>query len=145
MVDGPWTHYPYAISHQPSAMSYFLFLEPYPVRSLLDPAALLRLDHLVRHPIELFEHDRLAAHAGHERDDDRPLRALVERAADLGVERAAAADAAEPHVRFDDADDLELAERLHDAVGRIRTDGPQPHHADLRATLAHVLDRVARG
>src|SRR6267378_2189204 len=58
-----------ALRNPQSAMP--LFLEPYPVRALFDRAALLRVEHLVRHPVELFQHDRFAAHAGHERQEDR--------------------------------------------------------------------------
>src|SRR4029450_10728180 len=85
------------------------------------------------------------AHAGHEREEERPLRALVERGACFGVERPAAADAAEPHVGLDHADHLEPAERFHDAIGGVGADGLEPHHADLYAAGAHVGEGVGGG
>src|SRR5579872_7424091 len=122
-----------------------LFLEPDPMGALGNAAALLRFEHFLRHPVEFLEHDRLAAHSGHEGHDQRTFLAFVQRPADFGVQRAAAADAAEAHVRLDYPDDFELAENFVHAVGGVRTDGAQAHQADFRAALAHVFDRVARG
>src|SRR5258705_9287701 len=112
------------------------------MRAFFDFPALLRLDHFLGHPIELFQHNRLATHSGHEREDERTLWAFVERRAHLGVERAAAAHAAEPHVGFDHAYHLEFAEDVLDALGRVGPDRPQPNEADLRAAVTHVPNRV---
>ncbi len=39
---------------------------------------------------------------------------------------------------------LNLLNTLRDPIGRVRPVRPQPHHADLRAALTHVANRVAR-
>src|SRR5438445_153134 len=83
------------------------------------------LEHFLRHPIELFENNRLAAHSGHERHHQRPRSSLVQRRAHLCVQHAAAAHAAEAHVGLDNADDLEPAQHVLDALGRIRADGSE--------------------
>ena len=49
------------------------------MRALLDAPALLCFEHLLGHPVELLQHDRLAAHAGHERNHQRTLLALHNR------------------------------------------------------------------
>src|ERR1700682_2730773 len=62
-----------------------LLFESDPMRALFDFSAFLRFKHLLRHPVEFFQHDRLAAHSSHEREDQRALLAFVERRADLSV------------------------------------------------------------
>src|ERR1700722_18937977 len=121
-----------------------LFLESNPVGALLDAAALLRFEHLLRHPIEFFQHDGLAAHSGHEGENQGALLTFVERRNSFRIERTAAAHTAEAHVGFNHADNLELAERFLDLLGRVRTNCAQPHQANFRAAFTHVLDRVTR-
>src|SRR5262245_11023642 len=115
------------------------------MRAFLDLATLLRFQHLLRHPVELLEDDRLAAESGHEGKQQWPLGGLIQSARHLGVENASAADRAQTEVRLYDADDLESAQHVTDTVGRERTNRPQPHHADLRPAVAHVLDGVPSG
>src|ERR1700758_424066 len=122
-----------------------LFLEADPVSALFDLAAILGLDHFLGHPIEFLQHDGLAAHSGHEGDHQRTLRALVQSRGSFGIERTAAADAAEPHVGFDDADNFEPAERFTNAICGIRPDGAQTNHADFHAFFSHVVYGETRG
>src|ERR1700722_7473861 len=86
-----------------------LLLESNPVGALLDAAALLRFEHLLRHPIKFFQHDGLAAHSSHERENQRALLAFVKCRDSFRIERTAAAHTAEAHVGFNHSDNLEFA------------------------------------
>src|ERR1039458_7207262 len=108
--------------------------------ALFNFSTFLHLHHFLSHQIKFFQHDRLAAHARHEREDERPLWAFVESCGGLSIEHAAAAHAAESHVGLNHADHFEFAEYLLHAIGRIWPDGAQPHETDLQAPIAHVLD-----
>src|SRR6267142_4636612 len=68
-----------------------LLFESDPMRTFLDLTAFLRFQHLLRHPVEFLQYDRLAAHPRHERENERTLLTFIESRADLRVERAAAA------------------------------------------------------
>src|SRR5258705_11609687 len=122
-----------------------LLFEAYPVGAFFDLATLLGFDHFLRHPVELFQDNGLAAHSGHEGHDQWTLWAFIEGRSRFGVERTAAADAAEPHVGFDDTDNFEPAERFANALRRIRPNGAQTDHADFHAFLPHVVDGETRG
>src|SRR5271156_2272507 len=128
----------------PALLNSLLF-ESYPMGALFYFAAFLRLHHFFGHPIKLFEDDRLAAHACHERYNQRTLVTLVESGADVGVKYSAAARTAQTHVGFDYAHHFELAEDLAHALGRIGPDRPQANQADLQALGAHVLYGKTRG
>src|ERR1700730_17486315 len=121
-----------------------LLFESHPMRTLFDCPALLRFDHLLSHPVEFLQYDRLAAHSSHERDDQWRWFALEERRAALGVYGAAATHAAESHVGFDHAHHFEFAEGIPDLIGWVRPDGSQPYHADLCAAITHVPNCVTR-
>src|SRR5262245_42091699 len=98
-----------------------LLFETNPVRAFLDRSALLRFEHFVCHPIKLFQDDCLASKPRHERNDERaPRVAIVERSADLGIQHASAAHAAETKVGLDDPDNPELAQDLLDPLGWVR-------------------------
>src|ERR1700690_3020557 len=94
-----------------------LLFESNPMRALFDFAALLDFQHLLGHPIKFLQHDRLTAHTSHEREDERSLLAFVESRADFGIERAATAHAAQPHVGLHRAPHFELAENFAQALG----------------------------
>src|ERR1017187_3236701 len=121
-----------------------LLLKSNPMRALFDFAALLYCQHFLGHPIKFLQHDRLATHARHERKHERALIAFVESGADLGIERAAAAHAAQSHVGLDHAHHFELAENLAHALGGVGPDGAQPHQTDLQTLIAHVLNGESR-
>src|SRR5580692_13026027 len=114
------------------------------MRPLFDLSAFLSFRHLLRHPVEFLQNDGLATHSGHERKNQRAFRALVECRANLTIQHAAAAYAAEPHIRFNHTDHLKFAEHVLYAIGRIRPDGAQPDHADFEALIAHMLNRKTR-
>src|SRR5215471_18121066 len=98
--------------------------ESHPVGPLLDAAALLRLDHLFGHPIELFQDNRLATHARHERYHQRARRALIECRAGFRIQNTATADAAQTHVGLDHAHDPEPTQDILDPFGRVGPDRP---------------------
>src|SRR5258705_4466727 len=122
-----------------------LLFEAYPVGAFFDLATLLGFDHFLRHPVELLQDNGLATHPGHEGHDQWTLWAFIEGRSRFGVERTAAADAAEAHVGFDDADNFEPAERFANAIRRIRPNGAQTDHADFHAFLPHVVDGETSG
>src|SRR3984893_17606676 len=100
------------------------------MRTLFDGAALLRFDHLLRHPVKFLQHNRLATHSSHERDDKWALLTLVERRADLSIQRTSTAHAAETHVGLDNANHLELTESILHAIGWVGPDDGQPSEGD---------------
>src|SRR5271167_2095941 len=114
------------------------------MRAFFDFPAFLRFRHFLRHPIEFLQYDRLAAQASHERDDERALLAFVQSRTRLRIERATAAHAAQSHVGLDHANHFELAKHILHTIGRVWPDGSQPYQPNLRATVAHVLNRETR-
>src|ERR1700676_832905 len=114
------------------------------MRTLFDGSAFLRFDHLLGHPVKFLQDDGLATHSSHERDDKWALLTLVERRADLSIQRTSTAHAAETHVGLDNANHLELTEGILQAIGWVGPDGAQPYEADFRTPVAHMLNRVAR-
>src|SRR5580704_7758569 len=79
----------------PFLREIFLLFESDPMRALFDLSTLLRIRHFLRHPIKFLQYDRLAAHSSHERENQRALLVFVQGGAGLGIEHAAAADAAQ--------------------------------------------------
>src|SRR5215469_1323105 len=122
-----------------------LLLKSDPMRALFDFPTFLRRKHLLGHPIEFLQHDGLSPHNRHKRHDEGRLGAFIESRADLGIERASAAHAAESHVGFDHSNNLELTENFVHAIGGVGPDRTQSNHTDLYALLAQVLNRETRG
>src|SRR3984893_1691714 len=114
------------------------------MRPLFDLSVFLSFRHLLRHPVKFLQDDGLAAHSSHERENQRALGTFVECRANLAIENAAAAYAAESHIRFNHTDHFEFAENILHSIGWIRPDGAQPDHADFQALIAHVLNRKTR-
>src|ERR1700722_9160429 len=90
-----------------AAKNYGLMFESHPMRALFDLSALLYFQHFLRHPVKFLQHDGLAAHSSHKREHQRLMLALIESRADLRVQHAAAAWAAETHVGLNHADHFE--------------------------------------